>query len=62
MEELKGEIRSLTKIIEEQKRRSLKGKRNLCIRVTNKRRHVRDEGRRETAEKTVERWVWELAR
>ena len=59
VEALKGEIRSLNRIIERQKRRRLNGKRNLWVRVTNKKRYVKDEGRRETGGEKAKRRVEE---
>ena len=37
----------------------MNGKRNLWVRVTNRKRYVRDEGRPETGRERVERWIEE---
>ena len=65
VERLQKKIESLTKVIERQKKRSLKGKRNLKIRVSKKRRQVKDEKdyfpaeerKRETINEMIERWI-----
>ena len=59
VEALKEKIRELNKTIEKQKRRRLNGKRNLWVRVTNKKRYVKDEGRRETGREKAKRRVEE---